>query len=104
MARRRGRSCAGAAIGAEVVHAPHPAKTLATSKPWEARYVDALPTKSGFFFGPRVDMRLTELESIGHDIEIAEGCDGDAVDEDAKAVSGKKAAHSGHDEWLSRRP
>jgi hypothetical protein len=53
----------GAAIGAEIVHAPNPSKTVATGKPWEVRYIDALPTRSGFYFGPRVDMRLAELRN-----------------------------------------
>lgn len=88
----------GAAIGAEIVHAPNPSKTAATSKPWEARYVDALPTGSGFYFGPRVDMRLTDLEAISHEMELVEGCDGDVVEEDAKTASHKESgSKSGHD-------
>lgn len=78
----------GEAIGAEIVHAPNPSKTFATGKPWEARYIDALPTGSGFYFGPRVDMRLAELQTIDRQIELVEGCDGDIVDEEAKTASG----------------
>ncbi|MBC7284127.1 hypothetical protein [Hoeflea sp.] len=77
----------GEAIGAEIVHAPHPAKTLATTKPWEARYIDALPTDFGLYFGSRVDMRLTELETVNQEIELVEGCDGDVVDEEPKTAS-----------------
>ena len=72
----------GNAIGAEVAYAPNPSKTLAVSKPWEARYVDALPTSSGFYFGNRNELRLTELETINYDIELVEGCDGDVIDEE----------------------
>lgn len=77
----------GAAIGVEIVHAPNPGHTLATSKPWEVRYVDGPPTASGYFFGPRVDMRLTDIETINHAIETVEGCDGDAVDEEPKTAA-----------------
>jgi hypothetical protein len=88
----------GPAIGAEIVHAPNPSKTVATSKPWEARYVDALPTGGGFYFGPRVDMRLAELETIDHEILLAEGCDGDVIDEDAKTAAHKETgSKAGHD-------
>jgi hypothetical protein len=83
----------GAAIGTEIVHAPNPSKTVATGKPWEVRYIDALPTRSGFYFGPRVDMRLAELQTIDHEIELVEGCDGDIVDEEAQAVSEKSSGH-----------
>ena len=72
----------GNAIGAEVAYAPNPSKTLAVSKPWEARYVDALPTSSGFYFGNRNELRLTELETINYDLELVEGCDGDVIDEE----------------------
>ncbi|MDZ7601993.1 MAG: hypothetical protein U1A06_11535 [Hoeflea sp.] len=90
----------GNAIGAEIVHAPHPAKTMATTKPWEVRYVDALPTGAGLYFGSRVDMRLTEIETVNHEIELVEGCDGDVVDEaPATASTGSEAkkAATGHD-------
>ena len=82
----------GQAIGAEVVHAPHPAKTQAVSKPWEARYVDTLPTAAGYYFGNHHDLRLTELETINHEITEVTGCDGDMVDEEAETV----AEASGH--------
>ena len=82
----------GHAIGAEIVHAPHPANTLATTRPWEARYVNALPTDVGLYFGSRVDMRLTELEAVNHEIELVEGCDGDIVEEDPKTASAAEAA------------
>lgn len=82
----------GEAIGAEIVHAPHPAKTLATLKPWEARYIDTLPTETGLYFGTRVDMRLTELEAVNHEIELVEGCDGDVVDEEPKTASASENA------------
>ena len=90
----------GQAIGAEIVHAPHPANTMAVSKPWEARYVDALPTASGYYFGDRVDMRLTELEALNHEIEKVEGCDGDVVEEEPKTASAGghgEPAKSGHE-------
>jgi hypothetical protein len=77
----------GQAIGVEIVHAPNPGKSLAVTKPWEARYVDALPTQSGLYFGSRIDLRLTELETINHEIELVEGCDGDVVDEEPKTVA-----------------
>lgn len=81
----------GPAIGAEIVHAPNPGKTVATSKPWEARYVDAEPTAGGLYFGLRVEIRLTELQALAKDLGPIEGCDGDVVDEDAKTVSTRKA-------------
>ncbi|MBV1762137.1 MAG: hypothetical protein KUA41_13530 [Hoeflea sp.] len=89
----------GQAIGAEIVHAPHPAKTLATTKPWEARYIDALSTEAGYYFGTRVDMRLTELEAVNQQIELVEGCDGDVVDEEPKTASAGGTAEpaGGHD-------
>ncbi|OCW59438.1 hypothetical protein [Hoeflea olei] len=91
----------GEAIGAEIVHAPNPGKTMATSKPWEARYVDAQPTETGFYFGTRIDMRLADLETVNHEIELVEGCDGDKVDEAPQTASagghGEPAA-SGHGE------
>tara|TARA_R110002020_G_scaffold27424_9_gene88388 strand:+ start:20821 stop:21513 length:693 start_codon:yes stop_codon:yes gene_type:complete len=91
----------GEAIGAEIVHAPNPGKSLATSKPWEARYIDTLATNSGYYFGSRVDMRLVDLEAVNHEIELVEGCDGDVVAEDPQTVSagghGEPAA-SGHAE------
>ncbi len=83
----------GPAVGVEIAHAPNPSKTLATGKPWEVRYIDALPTSGGLYFGPRVDMALAELETIDHSIELAEGCDGDMVDEEAQAVSEKSSGH-----------
>ncbi|KJS07914.1 MAG: hypothetical protein VR78_18915 [Hoeflea sp. BRH_c9] len=83
----------GQAIGVEIVHAPNPGKSMAVTKPWEARYVDALPTRAGLYFGDRVDMRLTELETLNHEIELVEGCDGDVVEEDPKT-----AAADGHGE------
>tara|TARA_R110002020_G_scaffold192228_7_gene392380 strand:+ start:20733 stop:21371 length:639 start_codon:yes stop_codon:yes gene_type:complete len=83
----------GQALGAEIVYAPFPAKTKATTKPWEARYIDALPTQAGYYFGSRVDMRLTELETVNYEIELVEGCDGDVVDEEpVTASAGDRAA------------
>lgn len=89
----------GPAIGAEIVHAPNPHRTAATSMPWEARYVDADPTAGGLYFGPRVGMRLTELQALANDLGPIEGCDGDVLDEDAKTAStGKAVAKAEHDE------
>lgn len=94
----------GVVIGTEIMHAPNPSKTLAASKPWEARYVDGLPTKAGFYFGPKLDMRLMELEAINHKIELVEGCDGDMIEGEAashtksetKGKGDKPAKSSGH--------
>lgn len=83
----------GPVVGAEIAHAPNPSKTHATGKPWEARYIDALPTSGGLYFGPRVDMRLADLQTIDNDFELIEGCDGDLVDEEAQAVSEKSSGH-----------
>lgn len=77
----------GAAIGTEIVHAPYPAKTQATSKPWEIRYVDSVSTEAGYYFGSRVDMWLTEIEAVNQGIELVAGCDGDVVDEKPKTVA-----------------
>ncbi|WP_422371540.1 hypothetical protein [Hoeflea sp.] len=87
----------GAAIGAEIVHAPNPSRTMATGRPWEVRYIQSLPTGAGLFFGTRVDMRLIDLEAISREIELVEGCDGDIVDEEAATVSHEEPARpSGH--------
>lgn len=77
----------GAAIGAEIVYAPHPSRTLAVSKPWEVRYVGALPTASGLYFGKRMDMPLTEIETLNHEIELVEGCNDEMVDGEFKTVA-----------------
>ncbi|MCY0148431.1 hypothetical protein OEG84_12090 [Hoeflea sp. G2-23] len=97
----------GAAIGAEIVHAPNPSKSLAVSKPWEARYANSLPTRGGFYFGPRIDMRLTDLEVINHELEQLEetipedeheqACAGDEVDEEPKTVSVDAKKAGGHE-------
>ena len=92
MARPRERTYRGQAIGAEIVHAPNPAKTLATMKPWEVRYIDALPTETGLYFGNHLTMRLTELEAVNQEIELVEGCDGDIIEEDPKTASTAGAA------------
>ncbi|WP_412049991.1 hypothetical protein ACK6D9_21135 [Hoeflea sp. Naph1] len=94
----------GAAIGAEIVHAPNPAKTLAVSKPWEARYANTLPTRAGYYFGPRIDMRLTELEAINLDLkqiemsipddEHVQACAGDVVDEEPELVVSAEVTES----------
>jgi hypothetical protein len=83
----------GSAIGAEIVYAPVPTRTLAVSQPWEVRYVDALPSRTGYYFGERVDMPQTEIEAIAQEIATIEGCDGDQVNEEAQTV-----AASGHSE------
>ena len=77
----------GSAIGAEIVYAPNPTRTLAVSQPWEVRYVNTVPTSTGYYFGKRVDMPQAEIEALAHEIELIEGCDGDLVDEDAKTVA-----------------
>ena len=90
----------GKAIGVEIVHAPEPGKSVAVTKPWEARYVDALPTDNGYYFGNRVDMRMPELEAVNHEIELVEGCDGDLVEggaETASAGGHAKPAAAGHE-------
>jgi len=84
----------GSAIGAEIVYAPVPTRTLAVSQPWEVRYVNTLPTSAGYYFGERVDMPQSAIEALAHEIELIAGCDGDVVDEEAKSV----AATGGHGE------
>lgn len=90
----------GSAIGAEIVYAPVPTRTLAVSQPWEVRYVNTVPTSTGYYFGERVDMPQTEIEAIAHEIDKIEGCDGDEVNEEAQTVaaSGKSepAKAAGH--------
>lgn len=83
----------GSAIGVEIVHAPNPTRTLATSKPWEVRYVDTIPTSAGHYFGQRVDMPLADIEALSNEIELVKGCDGDVIDEGPKTV-----AAGGHSE------
>lgn len=77
----------GSAIGVEIVHAPHPTRTLATSKPWEVRYVDTIPTSAGYYFGKRVDMPLADIEALSDAIALVKGCDGDVIDEGPKTVA-----------------
>ncbi len=93
----------GSALGAEVVYAPVPTKSLAVSQPWEVRYINTVPSSTGYYFGERVDMPQTEIEALAHEIELVAGCDGDLVEEEAKTVSAagrgeKPAAAGGHGE------
>ncbi len=83
----------GAAIGAEIAYAPNPTRTLAVSQPWEVRYVNTVPTSTGYYFGERIDMPQSDIESLAHEIELIAGCDGDLVEEEAQTV-----AAGGHDE------
>lgn len=83
----------GTAIGVEIVYAPVPTKTLAVSQPWEVRYVDTVPSSTGYYFGERVDMPQSDIEAIAHEIDLIAGCDGDLVDEEAETI-----AAGGHDE------
>lgn len=83
----------GSGIGAEIAYAPEPSRSLAVSQPWEVRYVKTLPTASGLYFGKREDMPQAEIESLIHEIELVEGCNGDIVDEAPLAV-----AAGGHEE------
>lgn len=83
----------GAAIGAEIAYAPNPTRTLAVSQPWEVRYVNAVPTSTGYYFGERIDMPQSDIETLAHEIDLIAGCDGDLVDEEAQTV-----AAGGHDE------
>jgi len=90
----------GYAIGAEIVYAPVPTKTLAVSQPWEVRYVNTLPSSTGYYFGDRVDMPQSEIEAVAHEIELVAGCDGDLIDEEAETVAAsgddKPAKAAGH--------
>ncbi len=90
----------GSAIGAEIVYAPVPTRTLAVSQPWEVRYVNSLPTSTGYYFGERVDMPQSEIEALAHEIELVAGCDGDLVNEEAETVAaggqGEPAKPAGH--------
>ncbi|MEM5470166.1 hypothetical protein WNZ14_00335 [Hoeflea sp. AS60] len=82
----------GSAIGAEIVYAPVPTKSLAVSQPWEVRYVNTVAASSGYYFGDRVDMPQTEIEALAHEIEKVSGCDGDMVEAEAETVAA--AGHS----------
>lgn len=90
----------GAAIGAEIVYAPVPTKSLAVTQPWEVRFVNTVPTSTGYYFGDRLDMPQSDIEAIIHEIDHVAGCDGDLVDEEAKTVSasghGEPAKPAGH--------
>ena len=77
----------GYAIGAEIVYAPVPTRTLAVSQPWEVRYVNTLPSSTGYYFGDRVNMPQSEIEAVAQEIELVAGCDGDLVDEEAEIVA-----------------
>ncbi|WP_269391290.1 hypothetical protein [Hoeflea alexandrii] len=91
----------GAAIGAEIVYAPVPTKSLAVTQPWEVRFVNTLPASTGYYFGERVDMPQSDIEAIIHEIEKVEGCDGDVVEEEAKTASAAghgEPAKAGHGE------
>jgi len=77
----------GSAIGAEIVYAPVPTKTLAVSQPWEVRYTNTLPSSNGYYFGERVDMPQADIKALAQEIELVAGCDGDMVGEDAETAS-----------------
>jgi hypothetical protein len=77
----------GSAIGAEIAYAPNPNRTLAVSQPWEVRYVNAVPSGTGYYFGERIDMPQSEIEALAHEIELVAGCDGDLVNEEAQTVA-----------------
>ncbi|MDF1609227.1 hypothetical protein PZ897_13660 [Hoeflea sp. YIM 152468] len=70
----------GSALGAEIVYAPRPSRSLAVSKPWEVRYVDSAPTATGHYFGERVDMPMLMIEAINREIDLVEGCHGEMID------------------------
>ena len=90
----------GSAIGVEIAYAPNPTRSLAVSQPWEVRYVDSVPTSTGYFFGERVDMPQAEIEALAHEIELVAGGDGDLIEEEAQAVAAdgreEPAAPAGH--------
>ena len=90
----------GTAIGAEIAYAPNPTRTLAVSQPWEVRYVNTVPTSTGYYFGERIDMPQADIEALAHEIELIAGCDGDLVDEEAQTVAAsgddKPAKPAGH--------
>jgi hypothetical protein len=90
----------GSAIGVEIAYAPNPTRTLALSQPWEVRYVNSVPTSTGYYFGERMDMPQTEIEALAHEIELITGCDGDLADEEAQTVAAsgddKPAKAAGH--------
>ena len=83
----------GTAIGAEIVHAPHPTRTLAVSQEWEVRYVDSNPTSAGYYFGSRTDLPMPEIVALGHQIEQVSGCDLDQVAEAPKAEAASSGGH-----------
>lgn len=87
----------GSAIGAEIAYAPNPTRTLALSQPWEVRYVNTVPTSTGYYFGERIDMPQADIEALAHEIELVEGCNGDMIDEEPQTASAEEPAKAaGH--------
>lgn len=90
----------GPMIGTEIVYAPNPNRSRATSQVWEVRYIDAEPTEFGYYFGPKKTLGETEVEAVLHAAKPFSGCDGDMV-ETASAEGGHGEASSGHGEEAS---
>ena len=86
----------GPMIGTEVVYAPNPNRSRATSHVWEVRYIDAEPTELGYYFGPRKTLTDAEVEEVLHAAAPFNGCDGDLVE--TASAEGGHGEPSGHGE------
>ncbi|MGJ8571532.1 MAG: hypothetical protein ACSHXI_12615 [Hoeflea sp.] len=82
----------GSAIGVEIAYAPSPTRTLALSQPWEVRYVNTVPTSTGYYFGERIHMPQADIEALALEIELVEGCNGDMIDVEPQTASTDKPA------------
>jgi len=93
----------GPMIGTEIVYAPNPNRSRATNRIWEVRYIDAKPSKMGYYFGEKISLPEDKIETVLHEVEPFHGCDGDlvqtaALDSGHGESSGHGEAASGHGE------
>jgi len=85
----------GSTIGTEIVHAPNPNRSRATSSKWEVRYIDAEPNDLGNYFGERKSLRSVEIDLTLKSIDEFGECDGDIIE---TADAGTDGAKDGHGE------
>lgn len=64
----------GQNIGAQVVYAPDPILTLATSDTWEVRYIDVTETHAGQFMGDRYQLSSTDIRLLDDETLTPSAC------------------------------
>ncbi|TDH34994.1 hypothetical protein E2A64_14845 [Pseudohoeflea suaedae] len=86
----------GPMIGTEIVYAPNPNRSRATNRVWEVRYIDAKPSRMGYYFGQKISLPEDEIETVLREVEPFHGCDGDLVE--TAALDSGHGESSGHAE------